>query len=118
MFVVFEEISGFLPVQKIPNVDLVHGLNAIDAHSNPPNGWGELRPIPVLLQDIRRRISSSASKRLVMASHSYRVETTDVVVVIDCITHLFLEPLVDPVHFLGPLLSLQRKNKDPRHLLI
>jgi elongator complex protein 5 len=37
------------------------------------------------------------------------IETADVVVVIDCITLLFLEPSADPINFLGSLLAQHRK---------
>ena len=38
-------------------------------------------------------------------------------VIIDCITPVFREPSLDPIHFLGSVLSLQRTAYYPRRLL-
>ena len=63
-----------------------------------------LRSMGAILQDIKKLVASGKSSTIIQLI----LGAKDFVVVIDCITPVFLQPAADPVRFLGALLSLQR----------
>ena len=108
MYISFEEALQPVWAQKNTDIRTVSGLTTLeDRQATSPHGSTTfLRGMGLILKDVQRAMSpaSTVSAFLLLTE----TEPKTAVVIIDCITPVFLELSMDPIHFLGSLLSLQR----------
>ena len=107
MYVTFEDTAGPSWVKKSTDTLIVCGLKTLEERSASSSHGSKtgLRSTSLILKDIQLSLSSSDRLRM---SKLMLSEPQNSIVMIDCITPVFLEPAMDPIHFLGSLLSLQR----------
>jgi len=102
---------------QISNIQTVRGLKPLNERlANSPHGpKSGLRPLSAILKDIQGSLSASAPYSRIFALTATESQTS--LVIIDCITPVFREPSLDPIHFLGSVLSLQRTTR-PYHRVL
>lgn len=108
VYVSFEEVSLPLWVQKNVEIQKVFGLTTLEERQTTSSHGSTvfLRGMGNIIKDVQRAMSPAS----MFHSESFLIgiEPNNAVVIIDCITPVFLELSMDPIHFLGSLLSLQR----------
>jgi len=108
VYVSFEEVSLPQWVQKNVEIQAVSGVATLDERQAilTHGAAAFLRAMVNILKDVQRALLPTGTSLVI-----YWVTEADpktAVVIIDCITPVFLELSMDPIHFLGSLLSLQR----------
>jgi hypothetical protein len=113
VYVSFEEVSQPQWMQKNAEIHTVSGLMTFEERrANSLHGSAVfLRAMGSIMKDVQRALTPAS----MFPGVSWVTETDPktAVVIIDCITTVFLELSMDPVHFLGSLLSLQRSYSMP-----
>jgi len=117
VYVAFEEPTGPAWMTQISNIQTVRGLKPLNERlANSPHGpKSGLRPLSAILKDIQGSLSASTPYSRIFALTATESQTS--LVIIDCITPVFREPSLDPIHFLGSVLSLQRTTR-PYHRVL
>ena len=107
VYVTFEDTTGPSWVKKSTDALVVCGLKTLEERTTSSSHGSKagLRSMSLILKDIQQSLSLSDRLETFGLMLS---EPQNSIVVIDCITPVFLEPAIDPIHFLGSLLSLQR----------
>jgi hypothetical protein len=107
VYVAFEDTAGASRVKKSADTLVISGLKTIEERTASSSRGLKLglRSMSLVLKDIQQSMLSSDHLR---TSGLIFLDPQTSIVIIDCITPVFLEPAMDPIHFLGSLLSLQR----------
>lgn len=109
VYVTFESSRGPFWVRKNTNTSVVCGFKPPEERTAAGSHGLKTRiqSMSVIMKEIQQLLSSSNA-------HFQRIhvltllELQSSIVIIDCITPVFLEQSMDPIHFLRSILSLQR----------
>ena len=117
MYVTFEDSKSPAWVTQNTNIQTVRGLKSLEERlaKSPHGPMGDFWPFSAILKDIQGLALSKYAVFQVFLTSSE--PQTSLVIIRVTFTPVFREPSLDPIHFLGSVLSLQRTAYYPRRLL-